>query len=77
MIFKNILEVPDLIPTQFPHKILVFSIKFIEHRPKSIEMPHFYPRQGGYCQPGIDHYLFFLEPMPCSGGAGVLAGGER
>ena len=28
MIFKNILEVPALIPAQFPYKIILFSIKF-------------------------------------------------
>ena len=47
MIFKIILGDPDLIPAQFPYKILLFSIALIENRPKSIKIPHFYPRQGG------------------------------
>ena len=47
MILKNILGDPDLILAQFPYKILLFSIKLIENKPKSIKIPHFYPRQGG------------------------------
>ena len=55
MILKNILKVSALIPTQFPCKIMLFSMK-------KWKLPHFYPLWGAYWFA----WLFRLVPAPCS-----------
>ena len=42
-----IFGIPQAFRLTWGPKLILFSMKLIENRPKSIKIPHFYPRQGG------------------------------